>query len=523
MKELGYVVWGVRSGFKNNWLVSNVDNSVLSALTDEMRIYCHGTVTEFFSIEKVGGFTVLTIYNPNTSDHVGRRAYIAISIVLSKSYGLSGNIVRCLQEMMSTYSSKQGKALVNKISISDFEPILAKISSTPKGTVTPGNSKKIGILKSQDLDSFNTHFKDLTINGFRKVYFLKEPISALEQKDGVELIRDFKKSSRFSLKGYDPRYHDITINDKRIEISQHVIFEGDIVKITHKTQKITRKIVTSGNNVTRTISDLFPENKSERKVSKPVKKTWNKILVIGSLILLVGFGIALSFLKFSGTSGSSGTSNMLDTQPKASYNMKDNVLEISGNPPELSKDSTKIRLKNEAKIIGKFIGKSYKDTVQLDVSKVKFLILSTMDDKDSRELKINFIDAGKGLNQDEFVTDAEGDKSKTGGLGNPSSNGSNDESENQGTTHTQVTPSDHGDQGDAGGAGDGDGDKAKNSFEAKKQELLNHCDELLSRELPNDECRRQIEFARMAIIKEKDNFKNLKTQEKEIKAIESNL
>ena len=152
MKELGYVVWGVRSGFKNNWLVSNVDNSVLSALTDEMRIYCHGTVTEFFSIEKVGGYTVLTIYNPNTSDHVGRRAYIAISIVLSKSYGLSGNIVRCLQEMMSTYSSKQGKALVNKISISDFEPILAKISSTPKGTVTPGNSKKIGILKSQDLE-----------------------------------------------------------------------------------------------------------------------------------------------------------------------------------------------------------------------------------------------------------------------------------------------------------------------------------------------------------------------------------
>jgi len=124
------------------------------------------------------------------------------------------------------------------------------------------------------------------------------------------------------------------------------------------------------------------------------------------------------------------------------------------------------------------------------------------------------------LNQDEFVTDAEGDKSKTGGLGNPSSNGSNDESEDQGTTHTQVTPSDHGDQGDAGGAVDGD--KAKNSFEAKKQELLNHCDELLSRELPDDSFRDRIEYARI-VIKETDNFKELKTQEKEIKDIESVL
>ena len=212
--------------------------------------------------------------------------------------------------------------------------------------------------------------------------------------------------------------------------------------------------------------------------------------------------------------------------------MKDNVLEISGNPPELSKDSTKIRLKNETKIIGKFIGKSYKDTVQLDVSKVKFLILSTLDDKDSRELKINFIDAGKGLNQDEFVTDAEGDKSKTGGVGNPSSNGSNGESVDQGTTHTQVNPSDHGDQGDAGDAGgagdsdsdgDSDGDKAKNSFEVEKQELLNHCDELLSRELPNSVVRGQIEFARKAIRKETENVKNLEIWEKEIRSIESNL
>lgn len=331
MRDIGFVVWGVRSGFKNNWLTSNVDSSVLNALTDEMRIYCRGTVTEFLSIEKVNNFNVVTIYNPNTTDHVGRRAYMAISIVVPKGYGLTGNVIGCMEELMATYSSKQGNAMVNKVSSSDFDPILAKITAAVNSKTKFDGAEKVGIFKTTDFNSCNIHFQDLTICEYKKVYFLKEPIAALEKKEGIELVRAFRKPNLISINGYNPQLHEITINDRKVQGSKHVIFSGDAIKLTHLGQKVAKRKVAGDRDVVIHMSTEFPPKIAPPKPVKTQKSSRKKVVLTSVLSLSVIGGLIFSYFIFFGSNdgpGTGGTSQPKNT-PEATFYLESGTLSIS--------------------------------------------------------------------------------------------------------------------------------------------------------------------------------------------------
>lgn len=331
MRDIGFVVWGVRSGFKNNWLTSNVDSSVLSALTDEMRIYCHGTVTEFLSIEKANNFNVVTIYNPNTTDHVGRRAYMAISIVVPKGYGLAGNVIGCMEELMATYSSKQGNAMVNKVSSSDFDPILAKITATVNSKTKFDGAEKLGVFKTTDFNSCNIHFQDLTICEYKKVYFLKEPIAALEKKEGIELVRAFRKPNLISINGYNPQLHEITINDRKVQGSKHVIFSGDEIRLTHLGQKVAKRKVAGDRDIVINMSTEFPPKIAPPKPVKTQKSSRKKVVLTSVLSLSVVGGLVFSYFIFFGSNegpGTGGTSKPENT-PEATFYLESGTLAVS--------------------------------------------------------------------------------------------------------------------------------------------------------------------------------------------------
>ena len=331
MRDIGFVVWGVRSGFKNNWLTSNVDSSVLSALTDEMRIYCHGTVTEFLSIEKVNNFNVVTIYNPNTTDHVGRRAYMAISIVVPKGYGLAGNVIGCMEELMATYSSKQGNAMVNKVSSSDFDPILAKLTATINSKTKFDGAEKLGIFKTTDFNSCNIHFQDLTICEYKKVYFLKEPIAALEKKEGIELVRAFRKPNLISINGYNPQLHEITINDRKVQGSKHVIFSGDEIRLTHLGQKVAKRKVAGDRDIVIHMSTEFPPKIAPPKPVKTQQSSRKKVVLTSVLSLSVIGGLIFSYFIFFGSNegpGIGGTSKPENT-PEATFYLESGTLAVS--------------------------------------------------------------------------------------------------------------------------------------------------------------------------------------------------
>jgi len=375
MKELGFVVWGTLTadGFKNNLLVSNVDSLVLEALTDDIRVACFRTRTEFFSIENVSEFKVLTVYNPSWTDVVDRPGYIAISIVLSRNYGLSGNVVGCLQEMMSTYLSKQGKAKFNKVSYNDLFPVLANISPSIKGKVTQDDSERIGILKSQHSDSFNSHFQDLSINEFKKVFFLTETISVLENREGVEFIQAFRKSSVFSLEGYSRLSHEITINNKKVEGSSHLIYSGDVVRVTHMNQQVTKKIVASGRDINMSTSILFPKREEPQKPAKEPKSPFNKILLVSSITLVIGFGIVFGYLKFF-SSEPPPPPPPPATEITAAYNFK--KLNIKFLPEDWGQDSITIHVKGEEDRRIKFIGSDHELDFELFKAKDKKLVLT---------------------------------------------------------------------------------------------------------------------------------------------------
>ena len=375
MKELGFVVWGTLTadGFKNNLLVSNVDSLVLEALTDDIRVACFRTRTEFFSIENVSKFKVLTVYNPSWTDVVGRDGYIAISIVLSRNYGLSGNVVGCLQEMMSTYLSKQGKAKFNKVSYNDLFPVLANISPSIKGKVTQDDSERIGILKSQHSDSFNSHFQDLSINEFKKVFFLTETISVLENREGVELIQAFRKSSVFYLEGYNTLSHEITINNKKVEGSNHLIYSGDVVRVTHMNQQVTKKIVATGRDINMSTSILFPKREEPVTPQKEPKSPLNKILLVSSITLVIGFGIVFGYLKFFSSEPPTPPPPP-PTEITAAYNFK--KLNIKFLPEDWGQDSITIHVKGEEDRRIKFIGSDHKLDFELFKAKDKKLVLT---------------------------------------------------------------------------------------------------------------------------------------------------
>jgi hypothetical protein len=109
-KLIGVLVWGIRNGFRNNWLSHNADASVMEGLNDEMRQICNSTVEPFYSVEIIAKSTVITIYNPNAIDHVQRRAYIALSVVVPLGT-VFGNLKSALDEMLLFYKQRQANAM----------------------------------------------------------------------------------------------------------------------------------------------------------------------------------------------------------------------------------------------------------------------------------------------------------------------------------------------------------------------------------------------------------------------------
>jgi LysM repeat protein len=390
MREIGFVVWGVRSGFKNNWLTSNVDSSVLSALTDEMRIYCHGTVTQFLSIEKVNNFNVVTIYNPNTTDHVGRRAYMAISIVVPKSYGLTGNVIGCMEELMATYSSKQGNAMVNKVSSGDFESILAKITPTVNSKIKLDGAEKVGIFKTTDFNSCNIHFQDLTICEYKKVYFLKESITALEKKEGVESIRSFRRPNLFIINGFNSQLHEITINDKKVQGSKHVIFSGDAIKLTHLGQKIARRRVAGDRDIVINMATEFPPKIAPPKPVKDQRSSRKKVVLTSVALFIIGAVTILSYFNFF---GSNEVTETRDTQkeekaPEATFDLKSKTLSITN-----AEKWSEFYIPGDTEKKGNInvdIGEFSDTSITLDRKKDTLLVLSGNENEVSDTIDIKF-------------------------------------------------------------------------------------------------------------------------------------
>jgi LysM repeat protein len=258
MNAIGFVVWGIRNGFKNNWLASNVDANVYEHLTDDMRQICNSTVDAFFSVDKILDYTLLTIFNPNTKDHVQRKAYIALSIVVPNGCFLKGDVIGALQAMMQTYVTKQGNAVVNMVSADDIKAHLHHLQISPNLDSVPHARSKTGLFSYRDVSEIRAHFQEPSIYGFKKVFFISGHNVALEKMQGIQEVHTFSKPLFLTLSDFDPKYFSVNINNQSITSTKSPIKTGDLIQFVERKTKRGKQLQVGSSDVRISMLEIFP-------------------------------------------------------------------------------------------------------------------------------------------------------------------------------------------------------------------------------------------------------------------------
>jgi LysM repeat protein len=293
--NIGFVVWGIRNGFKNNWLSFNVDMNVYEFFTDDMRQICNSTVDKFFSIEKIEDSTILSIYNPNTRDHVQRKAYIALSIVIPNGFKIIGDTIGCLDQMMQTYEIKQGNAMVNMVNVDDIKTILTRIQVVRASSELSTSVSNIGLFQYNDLNQISAHFSNPTIYDFKKVFFISGQNIAIERIPGIQIVHSFAKPLVLTINEFDTRAYKVTINNQPIANLQSQVKRGDLIQFIDLKTGQGKQLQVADSDIHISLLDLFPPIIFQPSHPKSPKSNKPKILVLLSLSLLLVLGVFYFF------------------------------------------------------------------------------------------------------------------------------------------------------------------------------------------------------------------------------------
>ena len=256
--KIGFVVWGIRNGFKNNWLSTNVDATLYGQLTDDMRQICNSTIDTFFSIEIIRDYTLLSIFNPNTKDHVQRKAYIALSIIIPYGYFLKGDVTGTLKAMMQTYVVKQGNAMVNMVNTDDMKVHLKALQLSANFNAVQHVRNKIGLFKYIGSNEIQTIFQNPSIYEFKKVFFISGQNVALEKMQGIEHVHAFSKSLLLTFSDFDSKYFSVTINNQQITATKSSVKQGDLIQLIELKTNRGKQLQVGQSDVHISMLELFP-------------------------------------------------------------------------------------------------------------------------------------------------------------------------------------------------------------------------------------------------------------------------
>lgn len=285
MNNIGFIVWGIRNGFKNNWLSSNVSANVYQHFTDDMRQICGSTIDKFFSIEKLNGYTILTIYNPNMKDHVQRKAYIALSLVVEDGYNLNGDVINTLELMMNEYEQKQGNAMVNMISADQITVHASNLSLVKDPKSFTHNRIKKGALLNSSKEYFKQYFNIPFIFKYNKVYFSTESITSLERDSSIEKISGFENPIFLKVSDFNEDLHKLTINGQEHKGTKFLIKKGDLIQFIDRKEKRGKEFNADSSDIQVSMSQLFPPI---YRVPKKRKKISPFVIFLGILIIVGG-------------------------------------------------------------------------------------------------------------------------------------------------------------------------------------------------------------------------------------------
>ena len=302
-KQFGFVIWGVRNGFSKDLLSSDKVVEVNAAFNDSMRQICNDVINYFYSIEKTTNYTLLTIYNPNTLDHVHRKAYIAITLFAKNGTIFKGNIISQLDSLMNYTIQKQGNAIVNMFTEKMFEEQIQNIS-VQKVIAKNAHSNKQGYISYNSINEIEKYFENPSIDGYKKVYFYQKSIQLTLPLE-FEHITVFKKNIEVGIVNYHPNKFVLFLNGKQLDIkniNQASIeaFEGDTLAVTEIITGNQKHILVSKQTID--LNNYFLSQPVSAYSYTSKKKNTKKIIILISiaLIVIVG-GVFIYSTMYNGT------------------------------------------------------------------------------------------------------------------------------------------------------------------------------------------------------------------------------
>lgn len=343
-EKIYFIISGVREGFKKSHLLTNNNISEVIDYIDDRRQISNSANDRFYSIEKTQNYNLFSIFNPNTIDQVGRKAYIAITLFVKKDYLIIGNLIDTLNGLMNYYEQKQGNEFTNRFTDEMFEVEYSSLYIQHKPTSDLGIRSKQGYFIYDHLSEIASFFDFPAINGYQKVYFLSNNNNeVVNQLIAFEKITAFPKNVNFQLTDFRTGIYEVLINNKTYSFSGMLnqnnltIFanQGDSLTIINRNTKKTHTLTVNypGQNIN--IYHYFPEDKPKpppaynpntqnqykgavggHKNQAPERKKFEKglLIMIGILVPIViglvvyttgGWGEANG--GSGGTGGGSGT------------------------------------------------------------------------------------------------------------------------------------------------------------------------------------------------------------------------
>ncbi len=238
-KDFGIVIWGLRNGFEKKIVISQEVEEVMSIVNDDMRIICNATNERFYCVDRLPNYNIFTIFNSDTSDNFGRKAYIAISLFTPANRCIAGDVADILSKLMNFYSSKQGRSSENVTNLQQYIELLANVHTTALDIPQRRfNTAGYHLIRNESV--FKLNFSTPKFANYNRVFFITQNNSSIEHNSQYEEIKEFvqKKEIQLRLNNFRSNEHSITVNG---EITRHIdlgqlfylkVFAGDIVEIT---------------------------------------------------------------------------------------------------------------------------------------------------------------------------------------------------------------------------------------------------------------------------------------------------
>jgi hypothetical protein len=267
-EKINFIISGVRDGFKKSHLLCNNNIAEVIDYIDDRRQISNSANEIFYSIEKTANYTLATLFNPNTTDQVGRKAYVAITLFVRNGYAIQGNLIDTLNGLMNYYLLKQGNEISNRFTEEMFEAEYANLSIVQSTNTLTALRKNCGYFNYENTIEINAFFENLTITGFQKVYFLS-PTNAgvINQLISFEKITNFPRQIVYQISDFVYGKYDVLVNNESYVVASNtktiniIAFQGDEVIINNRFTKKKINFTIAANNLNKSIFNYFPEDK----------------------------------------------------------------------------------------------------------------------------------------------------------------------------------------------------------------------------------------------------------------------